>query len=295
MSRRPCEDRDRVLDARLADEDRLEAALQGGVLLDVLAVLVERRGADRLQLAAREQRLHHVGGVDRALGRAGADDGVQLVDEEDDVARALDLVEHALEPLLELAAVLGAGDHAAEVESQDALAAQALGDVGGDDLLRQALDDRRLAHAGLADEHRVVLRAPAEHLDDALDLLVAADHRVEPVVARQRGQVARVELEHALAGRLLLVVDAGRAHLAEGAHQRLLGDARVAQDRASAALALEQHAEQQVLGADERVAHLLRALHGDVESGLGARRERELVAGAAVAARWSGRAGRRAP
>ena len=31
---------------------RLEAALERGVLLDVLAVLVERRGADALQLAA---------------------------------------------------------------------------------------------------------------------------------------------------------------------------------------------------------------------------------------------------
>ena len=41
------QDRDRVLDRRLADEDRLEAALERGVLLDVLAVLVERRRADR--------------------------------------------------------------------------------------------------------------------------------------------------------------------------------------------------------------------------------------------------------
>ena len=33
--------------------DRLEAALERGVALDVLAVLVERGGADALQLAAR--------------------------------------------------------------------------------------------------------------------------------------------------------------------------------------------------------------------------------------------------
>jgi hypothetical protein len=45
------EDLDRVLQGRLGDLDRLEPALQGGVLLDVLAVLVERGRADRLQLA----------------------------------------------------------------------------------------------------------------------------------------------------------------------------------------------------------------------------------------------------
>ena len=71
---------------RLVDHHRLEAALERRVLLDVLAVLVERRGADAVQLAAGEHRLEHVAGVHRALGRAGADDGVQLVDEEEDPA-----------------------------------------------------------------------------------------------------------------------------------------------------------------------------------------------------------------
>ena len=46
------EDGDGVLDRRLADEHLLEAALEGGVLLDVLAVLVEGGGADHAQLAA---------------------------------------------------------------------------------------------------------------------------------------------------------------------------------------------------------------------------------------------------
>ena len=68
---------------RLIDDDRLETPLQGRVLLDVLAVLIERGGADAAQLAARERRLEHVAGVHRALSGAGADQRVQLVDEED--------------------------------------------------------------------------------------------------------------------------------------------------------------------------------------------------------------------
>jgi hypothetical protein len=58
------QDRDRVRHRRLADEDRLEAPLERGVLLDVLAVLVERRRADRAQLAAGQHRLEHVRRVD---------------------------------------------------------------------------------------------------------------------------------------------------------------------------------------------------------------------------------------
>ena len=118
----PAKDRDGVLDRRLADEDLLEPPLQGGVLLDVLAVLVQRRRADQPELASGQHRLEHVAGVHRPLaGRAGADDGMQLVDEGDDLAlRAGDLLENGLEPLLELAAVLRAGHHRAEVERRPA-------------------------------------------------------------------------------------------------------------------------------------------------------------------------------
>ena len=196
------QDRDRVDDRRLADEDRLEAALERGVLLDVLAVLVERRRADGAQLAARQHRLQQLGRVDGALGRAGADDRVQLVDEEDDLALGvLDLGEDGLQPLLELAAVLRPGEERADVERPDALALQALGHVAGDDPLREPLGDRGLADAGLADQHRVVLRAAREHLDHAPDLLVAADHRVELPLLRRLGQVA-AELRERLVGAL---------------------------------------------------------------------------------------------
>ena len=51
------QDVDRVGQARLGDLDRLEAALERSILLEVLAVLVERRRTDRLQLAAGEERL----------------------------------------------------------------------------------------------------------------------------------------------------------------------------------------------------------------------------------------------
>ena len=59
------------------------------------------------------------------------------------------------------------------------LSAQRLGHVAGHDPLGQALDDGGLADAGLADQHRVVLGAAGQHLDDPADLGVTADDRVE--------------------------------------------------------------------------------------------------------------------
>ena len=255
----PAQDRDRVLDGRLVDLHRLKAPLERRVLLDVLAVLVERRRADRPQLAAGEHRLEQVGGVDGALRGARADDRVQLVEEQHDLpAGVLDLLQHGLQALLELAAVLRAGQQRADVQRDDAAVAQRLGDVAGDDALGEALDDRRLADAGLADEHGVVLRAPAEHLDDAADLVVAADDRVELAVVGLGGEVAAVALERldGLLGRL--VGHRTRAHLGERLQHAVVRRALRLQGAAGGAVVVGQR-EQHVLDGDEAVlqrAHL---------------------------------------
>ena len=89
-------------------------------------------------------------------------------------------------------------------------ALQGLGARLLEQLLRQALDDRGLAHAGLADEDGVVLAAAAEHLERAAHLAHAPDHRVELALPRPLGQVGgeggervprRAGLLLALAGR----------------------------------------------------------------------------------------------
>ena len=122
-----------------------------------------------------------------------------------------DLLEDGLQALLELAAVLGAGEQRADVERDDAAVAQRLGHVAGDDALGEALDDRGLADAGLADQDGVVLGAAGEDLDDAADLVVAADHRVELAVLGGLREVAAELLERLVLVLGVLVGDAVRA------------------------------------------------------------------------------------
>ncbi len=114
----------RLIHRRRIDDDGLEAALQRAVLLDVLAVLVERARAHALQFAPRQRRLQHVGGIDCPLCRARTDQRVQLVDEQNHVLVLRNLVHHSLEPLLELSAILGAGDDRCHVQRQHAIVAE---------------------------------------------------------------------------------------------------------------------------------------------------------------------------
>ena len=177
------QDLDRVLDARLLDIDGLEATLKGRILGEVLAELLCRRGTDDLEGAAREHGLEHGACVDGTLGRTGTDDGVHLVDKQDDVVGLGCLLYHVLEALLKLAAILGARDKTRQVERPDVLVHKVLRHVAGSDLLRQALDDGRLAHTGVTQDKRVVLGAARKDLHHALDFLFATDHGVELAVA----------------------------------------------------------------------------------------------------------------
>ena len=265
---------------RLLHLHRLEAPLQGGVLLEVLAVLVQGGGADGLQLAAGQHGLEDRGGVDGALGGAGAHQGVQLVDEQDDVAAGADLLQHLLQALLEVAPVPAAGHQGPQVEGVELLAGQGVGHVVGHDALGQSLDDGRLAHAGLADQDRVVLGAARQDLHDALDLLGPADDRVELPVARQLGEVAAELVEHrrprrgvrrrgAGAGPHRLLALVARHQLDDLlAHAPQVG-AEADQHLGRHALALAHQAEQHVLGADVAVPELQRLAQGQLEDLLG--------------------------
>ena len=190
------EDTDCVFDGRLADVDLLKAALKCRIFLDVLTVFVECGGANHAQLAAREHRLDHVARVHRAFGPASANDRMEFVDEGNDLAFGIgDLLEHRLQTLFELAAVLRSCEHRPNIKRNQALVLETLGNVAVGDARGETLDDRGLADARLTNQYGVVLGATREHLNTAPDLFVAANNRVDLAAMGQRREVLSVLLK----------------------------------------------------------------------------------------------------
>ncbi len=120
---------------------------------------------------------------------------MDLVDEHDGAGVGFELLDDLLEPLLEVAAVAGAGEQGAHVEGKHRRIAQHVGHFAVDDAARETLGDRGLADAGVAHEQRVVLLPAAEHLDGSADLGVAADQRVDLALARLLVEVDAIGLE----------------------------------------------------------------------------------------------------
>ena len=212
-----------------------------------------------MQFAAGEHRLEQIARIHRSLAGAGADDGVQFIDEEDHLAfRSGDLLQNSLEPLLEFAPVLGTGDQRAHVEGDDLPVLEVFRNVAAHHTAGESFDDGGLADAGLADQHRVVLGAARQDLDHPPDLVVTADDRVELVLHRHLGEVARILLER-LEG--ALGIRRGDPLVAPDGLERLQhavgGETGLAQQLRRGRAGGGEHRQKQVFDADVFILHRL--------------------------------------
>ena len=136
----------------------------------------------------------------------------------------LEFLEDLLQPLLEIAAIARAGQQGAHVEREYGRGRQHFRHFAVDDALGEPFGNRGLADAGFADEQRIVLLPAAEHLDGAVDLGIASDHRIDLAVARLLVEVDAVGFER-LALLLGILVTLGFGLFVDAAHRARLGNA----------------------------------------------------------------------
>ena len=207
------EDAHCLLFAWLLHHYRLEATLESGILFQVFAVFVERGSADNLNFATRQGRLQNGSSIDGAFSGASADKGVQLVDEQDDVASLLNFLNALLQTLFEFATVLGACHQCRYVKRDDAHIANDIGYLVGNDKLSQAFGNSGFAHAGLTDKEWVVLLATREDLHHALDFASSPDYGIEFAVLGLFGEVDTKFLQHAVgSARVGIEIGSAREH-----------------------------------------------------------------------------------
>ena len=277
----------------LLNLNRLEAALQSGVLLNVLAVLVQGGCTDGLQFASSQHGLEDGGSVNCALCGTCTDEGVNLVNKQDDVAAGANLLQNLLQALFKVTAVARTCDQGAQVQGVQVLVLEGFGDVTVHDSLCQALHDGGLTDAGLTNQHGVVLGTAGEDLHDAFHLLVATNDRVQLALTcccgevaaeliqdgRTRGSAfARVTCTHAgcfLFTGVVAGVTGNQVHnsLAHGSGL----SAQLDQHLVCHALVGTNHAQQDVFGADVAVVQLNSLAHGQFENLLRTRGEGDMA------------------
>ena len=215
------EDGDGAGRIRLVYHHGLESAFQRLVLFKILLVFVQGGGTDASQLATRQGRFQDVRCIHGTFALSGTHQGVDLVDEENDVSvRFRYLVDYRLQAFLELALVLGTGHERTHVQREQLLVLQVLGHVSTEDALGETFHNGGLTGTRLTNQNRVVLGASAQDLEHTADFLIATYHRVELSVSGSFYQVDGI-----LAQRLVGVLARLRSHvlslakLADGASE----------------------------------------------------------------------------
>ena len=167
----------------------LEAAFECAVLFDGFAVFVDGGSADALHFAACQGRFQDIGGIETARRRTGTDNRVYLIDEKNDFIVLFEFFDELAQTFFKLSAILRAGHDGRHVERHDALSCEHARGFAAGDALREAFHDRALAHAGVADENRVVLLAAAEYLHHTLRFALAPHHGIQSALGGNGGEV----------------------------------------------------------------------------------------------------------
>ena len=205
------EDARGLFDGRLLDRHFLEAPRQRPVLLNVLE-LFERRRANHAEVACNEHRLDERGEVHRAAGRRpGAYGRVNLVDEEDRPVTLRQRSDDSFEALLEVATEARTSQQGGAIERKDLGTFEWRRHFRFEQPECQPFGKRRLAHARLAYEHRIVLPPAAEDLDGPLQLGLTSDERIEMARGRAFAEIDCVGAQGILGGRRRLFVIVGPA------------------------------------------------------------------------------------
>ncbi len=190
------ENHTRLLGSGRLDHYLLETTLEGTVILNVLAIFVDRRGTYTLYLTACKRRLEKIGGIHRAGRIAGTDYGVKLVDKQYHILVFGELVKNTLDTLLKLSAIFRASYKRSHVERHHTLVKKYARHLAAHDAESEPLDNGRLAHSRLTDEHRIVFLATAEYLGETFDFDITAHHRVKTIVLGSLCHVITILIEH---------------------------------------------------------------------------------------------------
>ncbi|MNT53423.1 hypothetical protein D3C72_1905090 [compost metagenome] len=124
---------------------------------------------------------------------ARTDQGVDLIDEEDDrLHRLARLFQQGLEAGLELPAHACAGQQGSDIEAPQAAVLQIGRNLALRDGQREPLDHRCLADARVSREQGIVLTATQQDVDHRADLVSAPDDRIDLPLRRALGQIRAV-------------------------------------------------------------------------------------------------------
>src|SRR2546425_149423 len=144
----------------------------------MFAIFVQSGCPDAVQLATSQCRFEHVGSADSTLCSSCADNRVQFVDKENHIIGLLQFLKNGLDTLLKLSTEHRSGNHATDVQGNNAFAKQVGRNTAFVNTTGQALHNGGLTYTRLTNEYRVILLTTSQYGDYPAKLTLTACCRV---------------------------------------------------------------------------------------------------------------------
>ena len=252
------QDRDRILHGGFFYHNRLETTFQSGIFFNILSVFIQCGGTDTVQFTTGQHGLQHIARIQCAVGLAGTDNGMQFIDEQNDLSvTVLHIIQYGLQTFLEFTSVFGTGYQCAHIKCEDLLILQSLRDIALDDTLCQTLHHGGLTDTGFTDQHGVILCLTGQDTYHITDLAVTSDDGIQLLVPCFLHQILPVFFQCIIGCfRVVtgdsLVASYGRQCLQE----TFSGDAVFLPDLGDLLVGILDHGKEQMLYGDIFVTHL---------------------------------------
>src|SRR5262249_28340621 len=133
--------------------------------------------------------LEDISSINSAFRGTSTNQSMHLVDKDDTVAAVTNFLNDLLQTLFKLTTVLRASHQRANIEGQQALASQRLGNFPSHKALSQPINDSGFSDARLTNKSGIVFRATREDLNDTLNLLMTTNNGIKCTGAGSGGQV----------------------------------------------------------------------------------------------------------
>ena len=202
-----------------------------------------------MQFAAGQHGFQQVAGIHSAVGLTGANNGMQLIDEEDNLAFALlYFIQNGFQTLLKFAAELGAGYQGTHIQREQGLIFQVFRHIAGHNPQGQTFGNGGFTNAGFTDKAGVVLALSGKNPNYIADFLITANDGIQLLGAGGFGQVPAILFQHIIG--LFRGIAGDRAvapYLPQCRHKFFFGEPRFPEQGAQGIIGLFKKAKHQML------------------------------------------------
>ena len=175
------------------NHNRLETTLQGSILFNVLAVLIQSSSTNAAQLTTSHHWLQQVAGIHSTVSSTSTYHSMYLINKQQNLSiRFYYLVENGFQSFLKLTPILGTSHQSTHIQGEQGLVLQGLRHIASHNSPSQSLYNSGFTNTWLTNQHRVIFGTAGQNLNGSSNFIITANNWVQLALTSHLSQITAV-------------------------------------------------------------------------------------------------------